>query len=65
MTASAQLHSGTTQRYPRYGPSRHAYDFPKEDMVDLKYFPLSDSQEMCCHPKVHVECLQHSLETIQ
>jgi len=38
---------------------------PKEDMVDLKCSPLSNSQGMGRHPQAHLECLQHRLETIQ
>jgi hypothetical protein len=38
---------------------------PKEDMIDLKCSPLSNSQDMGCHIEAHGECLQHRLETIQ
>ena len=38
---------------------------PKEDMVDLKCSPLSNSQDMGRHLQAHLECLQHRLETIQ
>jgi len=38
---------------------------PKEDMVDLKCSPLSNSQDMCRHLQVHHKCLQRCLETIQ
>jgi len=38
---------------------------PKEDMLHLKYFPLSNSHEMGRHLQAHVKCLQHSLETMQ
>ena len=38
---------------------------PKEDMVDLKCSPLSNSQDMGHHLQAHLECLQHRLETTQ
>jgi len=37
----------------------------KEDMVDLKCSPLSNSQNMGRHLQAHLECLQHCLQTIQ
>jgi hypothetical protein len=37
----------------------------KEDMMDLKCSPLSNSQDMGCHPQAHLKCLQHRRETIQ
>jgi hypothetical protein len=39
--------------------------FPKEDMVDLKRFPLSDSQDMGCDFQAHLKCFQYGLETFQ
>jgi len=38
---------------------------PKEDMVDHKCSPLSNSQDIRRHPQVHLEYLQYRLETIQ
>jgi len=38
---------------------------PKGDMVDLKCFPCSNSQDMSCQLQVHLQWLQHPLETIQ
>jgi len=38
---------------------------PKEVMVDLKCYPLSNSQDRSCHLQIHLKCLQHRLETIQ
>jgi len=38
---------------------------PKEVMVDLKYSPLSNSQDMGCHLQAHLKCLQHGLKTIR
>jgi len=38
---------------------------PKEVMVDLKYSPLSNSQDKGHHLQVHLECLQNRSETLQ
>jgi len=38
---------------------------PKEVMVDLKWFPLSNSHGRGHHHQAHLECLQQHLETFQ
>jgi hypothetical protein len=39
--------------------------YPKEDMVDLKCSPLSNSKGKGRHPQAQHECVQHHLDTIQ
>jgi hypothetical protein len=38
---------------------------PNEDIVDVKYSPLTKSHRMGCHFQVHLRCLQHRQETIK
>jgi len=66
MTPSSQQSSGgATQGYQSYWPSWQGYDFPQGDFGGPQMFPLGNSPDRSRHLQVHLECLQHQLETIQ
>jgi hypothetical protein len=65
-TPSSQSIAGATKEYPGYGGHRGKHmTSPKEDMVDLKWSSLSHSEDMGHHHHAHLNCLQHTMETIQ